>query len=419
MNRKRYSAERPIRSCLICFWEGYLGVAPSVVNAAQRFAYHGVAVDILMFKNEGQFAPPPKFHGDVRVIEIRRSRTYRRLNRLCDLVRMSAMALKLAFSHRYELAIGVDTHAFVAAAALLLLPRSRPALVYWSLELVFRHEIRAPVQRVIKQFEAMALPRAHLIVAQDMTRTELLRSDIDFGSVPVALIPNAPIGMTNCQSGHYLHDLLGIDRAARIVLHAGMICDAVMSMQLARAARELPDSHVLVFHEREKRDSDDPYLNTLKGVSGNRIKLSLNPVPLDQLDMVFSSARIGVVLYAADHGENVATVGFASGKLSYLLRNGIPVIVNATPALTDIIENAGCGVSVGDLSQIGEAIETIEARYELYRDNALKCFAERFEFGSRFDAAFAPWLNNRSKKPASGGDSPLQDLRAAKTAFQD
>ena len=119
----------------------------------------------------------------------------------------------------------------------------------------------------------------------------------------------------------------------------------------------------------------------------------MNPVPLDELDKVFASARIGVVLYAPDCGENVATVGFASGKLAFLLRNGIPVIVNANSALTEIVEPAGCGVSVKDPSRIGGAIEIIEAEFDRYRSNALQCFDDQFEFGSRFDSAFARWLN--------------------------
>jgi hypothetical protein len=33
--------------CLICFWEGYLGIAPSVVNMARGFSEHGVLADTI------------------------------------------------------------------------------------------------------------------------------------------------------------------------------------------------------------------------------------------------------------------------------------------------------------------------------------------------------------------------------------
>ena len=53
----------------------------------------------------------------------------------------------------------------------------------------------------------------------------------------------------------------------------------------------------------------------------------------EQVEQVFASAFIGLVVYSDGWGENFSTVGLASGKLSFFLRNGIPVIVNSIPAL--------------------------------------------------------------------------------------
>ena len=389
-NEGSTAAERAgTRSCLICFSEGYIGIAPTIVNAAQRFAELGVHVDILTFEAEGKFPPAPAFQGCIKIIQIRRFRQWSRFACIIDLLRMAFISM---FSS-YDFVIGIDMIGVLGGYAALIRSRQRrPKFICWSLEIPPRPHPGGRIMRVLQWFEMKLLKRADLIVVQDRYRARLLCEQNKLSNVATAFVPNSAMGRANIGQSSYLHDRLGIAREVRIVLHAGMIGDEVMSFKLAAAARNWPDSHVLVLHERENRNPDDPYLVAIREAAGGRVKLSLTPVPLNELDKVVSSAKIGIVLYSPDHGENFSTVGFASGKLSYYLRNGVPVIVNSVPALEEIVNSNRCGIVVKDMSEIGNAIVEIESKYSLYSAKALECFDKHFDFRTRFDAAFAHWL---------------------------
>jgi glycosyltransferase involved in cell wall biosynthesis len=231
-----------------------------------------------------------------------------------------------------------------------------------------------------------------MIIVQDAERAALLHEENKTTGVPTKFIPNSAMGPSNWKEGNFLHKLLDIDQKARIVLYAGMIGDEARSLELAASARMLPSDYILVFHERKKRSESDPYLERIKSAAANKARLSLSPLPLEKIDRVFASARMGIVLYSEQHGENFSCVSFASGKLSYFLRNGVPVMVSNLPGLRRIIERYKCGIIIDDLSEIESVIEIIDADYEQYSRNAVKCFDDMFEFGRKFDAAFSGWL---------------------------
>jgi hypothetical protein len=179
------------------------------------------------------------------------------------------------------------------------------------------------------------------------------------------------------------------------VLHAGLICEEFLSLEVATAARKWSDPYVLVLHEREKRDPTDEYLRAVSAAGGDRVKLSLAPVPLRELDSVFASGFVGLAMYSNAHGPNVADIGAASGKLAFCLRNGVPVIVSALPGLTELVTTTGCGLAVEAPSEIWNSILEISEDYDAYRSRAFQAFEERLDFRAMFDAAFGQLLEDR------------------------
>jgi glycosyltransferase involved in cell wall biosynthesis len=241
-----------------------------------------------------------------------------------------------------------------------------------------------------------------MIIVQDTERAALLHEENRTAGVPTKFIPNSAMGPSNRKGAKFLHRLLDIETEIRILLHAGMISNVMRSLELAVSARTLAQNYLLVFHER-RRYEHDPYLEQIKSAAGNKVRLSLNPLSLEKVDRVFASAHIGVVLYSEQYGSNISSVSFASGKLSYFLRNGVPVIVSNFPGFRRIIERYKCGVIIDELSEIANVIKIIDSDYEQYSQNAVKCFDEMFEFGKKFDAAFSTWLGFPSRGAASKG----------------
>lgn len=385
------------RHAVICFWEGYLGIAPSLVGTVQELAAAGFDVTVLMREGASTYPAPPPLPASVTVRSVptwsrprpkwRLPRAGRYLTRqlsvLIDLARMLAAARELGRTKAPELVIGVDTFGFTVASAM-----TSSARVYWSLELRVSAFVRNPIERLLMLLERTLIRRAHLVVVQDRDRARFLR-------VPerkLALVPNAPAGMSAVRSSHFLHQRLELDASSSIVLHAGMIGPGTMALELAQAAARMDDDFVLVFHERRRRSADDPYLRAVAEAGGMRVRLSLEPVRLDELDQVYASAYAGLVVYSDRLGPNFSEIAFASGKLGYLLRNRVPIVVNSLPSLARFVEQTGCGIAVDSLDELPRALAEIRNGYEGFQDRAEQAFREQLDFGVAFRRAFADFV---------------------------
>jgi hypothetical protein len=47
----------------------------------------------------------------------------------------------------------------------------------------------------------------------------------------------------------------------------------------------------------------------------DRVVLSMTPVPLDEVNKIYSSAHIGIVMYSLDYGPNNSEVAYASSSM--------------------------------------------------------------------------------------------------------
>lgn len=367
----------------------------------EQLSRSGVAVDVLALDGDLAFpqAPPSSPSVTIRTVPSwARSRLIVKLPRfirylagqcaaLIDLLRMMAAARALGGEVTFNLVVGFDTFGIIIASAV---PRARrQALVYWSLELRFRALIRNPIVRIAMNLERSLLKEADLIVVQDSERARLLATENFITTDRIALIPNSALGLSTAGSSRHLHRLLGLASSEKLILHAGMICDEVMSIEVAKAASALKQKYVFVFHERMQRSSTEPYLQSVQAAGGHRVRLSLNPVPVGELDQIFASAFVGVVTYSDQYGANFSEIASASGKLSYLLRNRIPVVVNSIPSLKRFVQDTRCGIVVDDLAEIPNAIDEIASSYETFRSAAEQAFLKHFDFAGSFEKAFS------------------------------
>jgi glycosyltransferase involved in cell wall biosynthesis len=73
-----------------------------------------------------------------------------------------------------------------------------------------------------------------------------------------------------------------------------------------------------------------------------------------------------------------------SGKVSFYLSQGLPIITNKIPSVMDFISKYKCGICVDTPQDIGGAIKTILDNYSEYSGNTKICYENELEFSKHF-----------------------------------
>jgi glycosyltransferase involved in cell wall biosynthesis len=401
----------------IFFWEGYLSVAPSLINAIRLLVTEGYHVDVITRRATfEEHAPMLTFPTGVRIltegfcselhsgtgfssfkdesgrVQLRKympklvrvwlRRAYERIEPWWEHAHFALFSLRSVKGEKYKCFIGVDMHGLGAAFFAGLL--KKVPIIYWSLEIRFLSEFQDCLTRLVKRLERMCHRQAAFTIIQDLERAASLIRENKIRNPKTVIVPNGPLGWPQSETSDFFQKRFSILPSRRIILHIGMISPAVLSLEIASEASNWNEDLVLVFHERAKRAQTDPYIKQVQQAGGGKVLLSLEPVSYDALDCVVMSGRIGLVFYQKELGPNFSEIAGASGKLAHYLRCGLPVICLDLPGLVKVVNQYGCGICVSGPGEIQSAAEAIFRDYEFYRVNALKCYEESYEFGRHF-----------------------------------
>jgi glycosyltransferase involved in cell wall biosynthesis len=401
----------------IFFWEGYLSVAPSLINAIRLLAIEGYQVDVVTRRAAfEEHAPTPTFSTGVRILTERsrfelpsgtgfnsckkepgRVRLWKYMPKLLRVwlrraseriepwwehAHFALFSLRSVKREKYQCFIGVDMHGLVAAFFAGLL--KKVPIIYWSLEIRFLSDFNDCLTRLVKRLEKMCHPQAAFTIIQDLERASSLNCENKIRNSKTVIVPNGPLGWPQLEASDFFQKRFSILPSRRIILHIGMIEPAVLSLEIASEASNWNEDLVLIFHERAKRAEADPYIKQVQQAGAGRVLLSLEPVPYDALDSLVMSGHIGLVFYRKELGPNFSEIAGASGKLAHYLRCGLPVICLDLPGLVKVVNQYGCGICVSGPGEIQAAAQAIFRDYESYRVNALKCYEESYEFGRHF-----------------------------------
>jgi glycosyltransferase involved in cell wall biosynthesis len=376
----------------IAFWEGYLGVAPSLLSAIEHLASAGYSVHVVARDRAAEFPAIPEFDsGRVRMTVLRPAvpggggmagRIFRRALDPIDRLRFIWLCRSLAGREGCVAWIGVDIVGMLAASTAAR--RTSAPVIHWSLELDDPRGGLDPLRRLAAIWGRRFQKRAAITIVQDPIRGAALQAALGAGGGQYRHVPNSTSGPPVRLDDNVFHRMFNLPAHQRVILHAGMIGAEHLSDELARCAANWPSDWNLVLHERELRQADHPYLKAIAASGGDRVRLSLEPVPYDRLDRLFASAHVCLVLYSAAMGDNVRLIGHASGKLAHSLKVGVPVVCTDSPGLAELVQDTRCGVVVSDLSQVEGAIRQILEDYEGFRDRAMSCYRDRLEFGTAF-----------------------------------
>ena len=275
------------------------------------------------------------------------------------------------------------------AAWLLSLVR-RVAIVNYQTELYVGDKLNTRTARAFKAIERSAARRSVVTIEHDEQRRELLIADLGLARERVVVVPNAPLGPARDEKSTFLQERLGLPAQTPLVVCPGTLGEAFQSGAVVDAAQHLRADWRCVLHSAQPREPDDAYVRDLMARNtAGRVVFSLAPVPYVQIDRLLASARVGLVLYAADLGENTATVGLASGKLSHFLKLGVPVIVSPLPGLGDFVEAHGVGHALRRPDELPELLRRILADEEAYRARCRACFDSRLGYEAAFRQVLA------------------------------
>jgi glycosyltransferase involved in cell wall biosynthesis len=283
--------------------------------------------------------------------------------------------------------IGVDPDGLILAESIA---RGAP-LGYYSLELLLSYEVTTSAERELKSQERELSRRAEFTILQDQHRAQLLAEDNQLSPDRVLLVPNAPTGPARRRPARYWHERFDLSADARVVVHSGSLGDWTGIEAIVESAADWPDPWVLVIHTRYDAESSSYVDNLRKRAHTKRIRFSLKPVSRQEYDPLIDGADVGIAFYVPKAGsaftqKNVETIGLSSGKLAYYLRAGLPVIVNRSSSVAELVESARVGTSVASAADIGQALLRISNEYDSFSANAIEFFDAKLDFRSAFDA---------------------------------
>lgn len=291
----------------------------------------------------------------------------------------------------YDSLFAVDAHMILATLISAKIFRCKAK--YISLEIYVKQDINNIYHRFYYCQQRFLLRYFDEILIMDEERKDLLlrNSKIYQHKTRFALLPNAPLGAPKKLRTTFLHDRLGIANYKKLLLCPGEIASINSSFELSKLSKVLPADYVIVLHSRRKKN---PKTLVLEFPENANFHLSLEPVESSELELLYSSAHIGLVIYTVAStgigGENVRCIGKSSGKLAHFLQAGIPVIMSSQSYFQRISGKYRCGVCITDLNELPFAIKNIEDSYEAYVKGCLDCFQREMNFANAFDEYFSP-----------------------------
>ncbi len=385
------------KKILIIFWDGWLGISPSLINGMRLLVKDGCSLKIILGKRHLQFAEPPSFKNNVELIYIpiseKKYKNYKgslfskiKFNMDFFLSRLNFVyhCLKQNILYRPNLIIGIDREGCIFSGIINTLFGAH--YIYWSLETSYIENTEFLMDRWFKKLEKFFHNKALFTIIQDKYRADSLIKENNITNQDMVLVPNGPLGYPKIKASRYFHDKFNLKDNQKLILHLGIIDSSVMSLDLAKTSSKWQGDFKLVFHEREfKFPENDKYLEKVIDAGKDKTLFSLQPVEYDLLDEVVSSADIGIVIYDKKYGPNYSLISGASGKIGHYLRCGLPVVCLNLPGFSELIDKYNCGLVIEHLSEIEHCIKQIYSDYENFRKNALLCYKEHFEFSNNFN----------------------------------
>jgi O-antigen biosynthesis protein len=270
---------------------------------------------------------------------------------------------------RADFYLGVDRDGIIIAATLAQFDQCPYALI--SYEITFAKETSEDA----KKTEIEACKQLSFAVVQDPARGRKLAAENLIPSEKLIEIPVAGNGVQNGVKGA-LRKRLGIPAGKRIALYMGSVQPWAMMSDLVATVARWPDDWCLVIHNRFTQRPE--WLAAPTPGTNEKLYLSIEPYDsIDDLGELLGDVDVGIALYKPLYtspylGENLATLGLASGKIATYFQYGIPVISNAIEPYLQLEGGKAVAHLVATPEEIPKCLARIPA---LSEESAQHCHA--------------------------------------------
>jgi hypothetical protein len=290
----------------------------------------------------------------------------------------------------YNLIIGVDSAGVIKG-------------VYLSFEIFFWNELKTKAQLEEKKLECIASKNSDLIIIQDMLRAKLLAAENDLPMGKFEYLPVSPAGNPILKNTNYLRKRYKISPHTTIVLHSGAFAAWTCADELIENVKTWPKDFILVIHTKQKPSSSDMYVRAIHQ-SNLPVILSIDPLPMREYEQLLASADMGLVLYKTTQrspytGKNIQNMGLSSGKFSFYMKYGLPVISINQQSYSELLEEYDFGVNIHSFSEMPHALHILRENYTHYQKEARKLYVEKLDFNIHW-----PCVKNRILKVLRQGN---------------
>ena len=252
--------------------------------------------------------------------------------------------------------------------------------------------------KIFKKIERRISNKTLCLIEFGEKRCQLLRIENKLPiSFPIFSIPNSRIGRGTIKRNYYFNNLYDIPKSKKIILYAGGILSASYKMSdLWNIIDLFPEDYVLIVHTFQKPNILTKRLIPDKIKNSNKIYINYNPVPYKDIDLIYSSADIGILMNGPTgkyYYSNHYYCGLSVGKLFNYTYNGVPIIARNLFGYKELIEGNGIGLCFNNPIEIFSLIKKILNSEQSYKKNCL-IFNDNYRFGKYHEKFVNYLLNN-------------------------
>jgi len=358
-----------------------LTTVPCIMSFLNRIAQSGYEVDLFTFKSEKNKPKIP----NVKIYSF--SGYYGKNVFLALFTLISAVIQIILYMFRrktsYQYIVGVHLFGLFVAAFVGLI--FRIPIIYYNLEMYFSKELKNVLWKACKQLEICCTKRCTWFITLDKWHARLLSKEHGFPLSRFLILPNTAIGAARKQRSNLLHEMYGIENNKKIILTMGSRFYSFRNYhEILKSIESFPDDYILVVHLGDiPHEIEEQYRSNPKLIIADKF------ISYDELDNLYSSAYVGLVLYQNDDrpagGRNQTYMGLSSGQFNFFMKCGIPCITTAQPTFKWIFSNFKCGAILSSFQDISATLKIIEDQYGEYSNGAIKCYEDWLDFDKHFD----------------------------------
>ena len=235
----------------------------------------------------------------------------------------------------------------------------------------------------VRIIESYYIRKASLIIIQDEYRKAALINDANIRYKDrIIIVPNAYY-FEGHKNKKIIEDCYNFPKGKKIVLYAGSIIPEMAIREIIEQIKTWPNDILFLLHTFFIND----YLKDIEQLIrtnnlGDKIWVSLKRLSFEELCSLIGMAHIGI---SYNKPGNINGVLTPSGKVSFYLSQGIPIIINnIPPQYVDLVLKYNCGIVVNNPNEVGDAIKTILENYKRMSINAKDCYEKELEFSKYF-----------------------------------